>query len=195
VIAARLIVNGFLQFLAQIRGGVCLLPCGHLWKTSDGWSNEENTRDIPRSINHSFSWGASGKIGDRGQSDCEGMSFRTADCFSQNYGDERKPFFCPARERRAANFFSLFKMVLKNFLFFMPKRVVTVELTLHKGEVSDMNRYLEEYYREMEPLTYVPYFFWKKGRVKRAARRCFASLSEIRRLSKKNQITPDQRPL
>ncbi len=65
-----------------------------------------------------------------------------------------------------------FLTVLANGIFFCPRREVSVELRepedlpRQAGRV-ELNRYLEEYYNEdAPPNTYVPYFFWERGRTR-----------------------------
>ena len=101
-------------------------------------------------------------------------------------------FSAQPAEKRASDFFSLFKVMLKNFIFFMPRRTVTIRWSLMKEKPSDLNRYLEEYFHEMEPLSYVPYFFGKKKI--RGEELVDAALleQEIKRLAKKDSITLDQ---
>lgn len=62
-----------------------------------------------------------------------------------------------------------FKDLLKNFLFFSPKREITVTFELpqdfpFQGTRLEINRYLEKWYNQEgpEPLNLVPYYFWKK---------------------------------
>lgn len=100
-------------------------------------------------------------------------------------------FSADPAERRPADFFSLFMLVLKNGIFFMPKRVVTVKLTLMQEKAVDINRFLEAYYHAAEPLSYVPYFFWKKKGEPQTIDET-PLIQEIRRLGQKDKITPDQ---
>lgn len=62
-----------------------------------------------------------------------------------------------------------FKIVLKNFLFFTPKREVTIECEVPRdfpvhGTRLQINQYLEKWYNREGPelLKLVPYYFWKK---------------------------------
>lgn len=193
VIAARLIVNGFLQFLAQFRGALFYsraviygksVMVGRMKKTL------EPLRDQSIILFPQVHLGRA-EVGE---------SPIVKECLPGRQivlvkisGMRGSLFSAEPAEKRAVDFFSLFKLVLKNCIFFMPKRVVTVELTLLEGQVPDMNRYLEEVYREVEPLTYVPYFFWKKEKSSEPLVDVSLLYQEIRRLSKKNQITPGQR--
>lgn len=73
-----------------------------------------------------------------------------------------------------------FWMLLKNGIFFMPRREVTVEFELtdksfpRQGTKAELNRYLEEWYNRPfqnansnenlgEPLSFVSYSFWKEN--------------------------------
>lgn len=64
-----------------------------------------------------------------------------------------------------------FKIILKNGIFFTPKRDVLVEIEVApqdfpvKGSRLEMNKYLEAWYNkpEIEPLSFVSDLFWKKS--------------------------------
>ncbi|MBR4219910.1 MAG: 1-acyl-sn-glycerol-3-phosphate acyltransferase, partial [Victivallales bacterium] len=62
------------------------------------------------------------------------------------------------------------KHLLLNFLFFMPKRDVSIEFVElpadfpKQGTKEEMNRYLEAFYNDnICSNTYVPYYWWEKG--------------------------------
>ncbi len=63
-----------------------------------------------------------------------------------------------------------FKGVLKNLIFFSPRRTLTVVIDLppphfpSQGSRLELNRFLEDWFNQegKEPLTLVPYYFWKK---------------------------------
>ena len=72
-----------------------------------------------------------------------------------------------------ATFFKGFKILLKNGIFFAPRRTVTIELEPNPSDFPDLasridfNKYLERWYNRYpeegaEPLTLVSYAFWKK---------------------------------
>ncbi|MCH9627446.1 MAG: Bifunctional protein Aas [Chlamydiales bacterium] len=75
-------------------------------------------------------------------------------------------------------FFHGFKVLLKNGLFFAPRREVIVEFTLAPDDFPrqagrlELNRYLENWYNSPapEPLNLVSYSFWKKDLPKPFAR-------------------------
>lgn len=66
-------------------------------------------------------------------------------------------------------FLHAFKVLLKNGLFFTPRRTITVEISLApedfpmRAERLALNRYLEKWYNSpLEPLKLVSYSFWKQ---------------------------------
>jgi len=69
----------------------------------------------------------------------------------------------------AAAFRKGFKGALKSFIFFMPRRKVTIELFEPTDIPCDddktrLNRYLENFYNAAaQPNTYVPYSIWQRG--------------------------------
>ncbi len=62
--------------------------------------------------------------------------------------------------------------LLKNFIFFSPRRVVTIELNEpadlpRNGDRNALNRFIERYYNEdAPPNTYVPHTIWESGGVR-----------------------------
>lgn len=189
VIAARLMVNGFLQMLAQIRG-VFFYPRAVLY--GKPVMVRRMKKNLERFRTESIILFPELHLG-RPEI---GRNPMVQECLQGRQivlvtikGMRGSLFSADPAEKRAVDFFSLFKLVLKNFIFFMPRRVVRVQLTLRQGEIPN----LEEYYREMEPLTYVPYFFWKKSAATGHLIDDALLYQEIRRLAKKNQITPDLR--
>lgn len=74
-------------------------------------------------------------------------------------------------------FFRIFLMITLNFVFFIPKREITIEYKLappdfpRQGTSDEINQYLEKFYNENwgpegEPLNRVPDFFWQEPALK-----------------------------